>query len=93
MNVASAPSQWQEMVHRQQFYFWLHYRSNRLKVLQDQATVVTQASGGTGGVLEEEMPPTTPQLLPSAQPPLRINREGGTIEKSNLEGSRKRKAD
>ena len=89
----------QEMVHRQQYYFWLHYRSNRLKLLQDQATIVTPpslpegAEGGVGRVLEEEMPPTTPQLLPLAQPPLRMKREGGTLEKSNLEGSRKRKAE
>eukprot|EP00897_Mesotaenium_endlicherianum_P008267 jgi/Mesen1/7469/ME000039S06686 len=50
-----------EIAHRQQFYFWRHYRNNRLKILQEEAKAL-------GGQDAQSKTPIEHDLLVKVEP-------------------------
>ncbi|KAH7277906.1 hypothetical protein KP509_38G014900 [Ceratopteris richardii] len=59
-----------ELAHRQQFYYWKHHRSNRLKnILPRQLSAEENVPASNSAVAAAVAPPPPPPQLPTQAPP------------------------
>ncbi|CAI5965433.1 unnamed protein product [Closterium sp. NIES-64] len=69
-----------ELAHGQQFYFWQHYRNNRLKMMHQQRQLQAAGEGetdtetSTGGPPSQGEPLLVPRLVMPPRPPFLLPR-------------------